>query len=469
LRLFESILLVLVLIAALRILLPLPLRSGQVSAVIAVLLAAAGLLHLLSEGVRWQMIPLYVWAAAAAAVLLLNPRFLYRSSLGLIIGKLLFFLLALVFSLPPLLLPVPKLPAPTGPYSIGTTNFEWVDETRIDPYSGEPRRLVVQAWYPGEHDPHAKRAPYFDHLNLAGPAVARQFNLPPFLLGHLNLVRTNSQIDISIPGQVERFPVLLFSHGWTGIRGQNTYQMEELASHGFVVLSADHTYGAALTVFSNGEVVFYNPDALPRGVSQEEYDQAARILGETWSGDLIFMLDQAEEMDSGDVPSPFQGRLDLERVGALGHSTGGGAVVEFCFIDPRCKAGLPMDAWLIPYDRSIPEQGLAQPFLFLNSELWRLPRNPELVDRLVLNAQEKSYRVVILGTSHYDFADMPVISPLAHFAGFKGPLPTRVVMEIINRYSTAFFQRTLDQDQEYSLDDLAETYSDFVLVERHLP
>ena len=41
------------------------------------------------------------------------------------------------------------LPAPTGPYAVGRTSFDWVDESRSD--SATPhghRELVVWLWYP---------------------------------------------------------------------------------------------------------------------------------------------------------------------------------------------------------------------------------------------------------------------------------------------------------------------------------
>jgi dienelactone hydrolase len=468
-RIFEWVLFVFILAAGLRMFIPLPRSWRQANFILLAGLGGALLLHLLLEGSRWQMIPLYVLAGIGLLYLMGVISGRARPGAGRTLPALLkaiFIILTLLFSLPPLLLPVPRLPQPTGPYPVGTTSYEWVDEGRVDPYSGGPRRLTVQAWYPAEVGAVGVRAPYFAHLDLAGPVIAREFNLPTLLFNHFELVKTHSLEDAAIGGEAERFPVLLFSHGWTGIRGQSTFLMQELASQGYVVLSPDHTHGAALAVFSDGQVVLNYAEALPSGVSQEEYDRSARLLGQTWAGDLAFLLDQAERMDRGEVPSLFQNRLDLDNVGALGHSTGGGAAVEFCYTDSRCKAGLPMDAWMIPYDRAIPAAGLQQPFLFIFSESWSVPRNPALVAEMFENAHSPSYRVMILGTSHYDFADLPMISPAAHLLGFKGPLPTRVVMEIVNRYAVAFFERALQQPDSYRLDDLNEALAEFVIVER---
>jgi hypothetical protein len=49
----------------------------------------------------------------------------------------------------------------------------------------------------------------------------------------------------------------------------------------------------------------------------------------------------------------------------------------------------------------------------------------------------------IKGTSHYDFTDLPALSPLASQMGLKGPLNGRRVIKIVNDYSLAFFDWAL--------------------------
>jgi hypothetical protein len=61
------------------------------------------------------------------------------------------------------------------------------------------------------------------------------------------------------------YPIILFSHGWNGFNAQNTGQALQLASHGYVVVGVQHTYGAVITVFPDGTVAKNNPSALPDG------------------------------------------------------------------------------------------------------------------------------------------------------------------------------------------------------------
>ena len=53
-----------------------------------------------------------------------------------------------------------------------------------------------------------------------------------------------------VPG-AERFPVVLYSYGYHGHRKLNTHTVEELASHGFVVVAVDHG-DCVGTVLSDG-------------------------------------------------------------------------------------------------------------------------------------------------------------------------------------------------------------------------
>jgi hypothetical protein len=47
-----------------------------------------------------------------------------------------------------------------------------------------------------------------------------------------------------------------------------------------------------------------------------------------------------------DPDSPFAGRLDLGRIGALGHSFGGNAALEWCRADTTCGGAVNLDGAL---------------------------------------------------------------------------------------------------------------------------
>ena len=175
-----------------------------------------------------------------------------------------------------------------------------------------------------------------------------------------------------------------------------------------------------------------------------------------WAEDLAFILDYLEISNRGGETGPLAGLLDLDRVGVIGHSTGGGAAVEWCVQDSRCQAGFTMDAWLEPVSPEAIDAGLEQPFLYFRSEAWeqpdRNPRNDQLLEALLALSVGPRYRLAVEGTAHYDFSSLPLFSPLAPALGLKGSIPGPRINEIINVYTRAFFRQHLLGIEETLLD-----------------
>jgi dienelactone hydrolase len=271
--------------------------------------------------------------------------------------------------------------------------------------------------------------------------------LPPFFLDHLALVKVPAYMDapaVASPGSAG-FPLLLFSHGWKGFNAQNTGQALLLASRGYVVVAVQHTYGAIVTVFPDGGVAKNNPTALPDGAPMDEYEVAARKLVGQWAEDLSFALTWMEER-SADPGHPFSGLVDASRVGAFGHSTGGGAVIQFAATDPRCKAVLGMDPFMRPVSLAALDGGFPQPAFFMFSQKWTddtKSRNNELFARFIPRATGSLGSIAIKGTDHFDFSDLPLLSPLAPWMGLKGPLAGKRVTVIVEDYLLSFFDLTL--------------------------
>src|SRR5690349_21388234 len=123
------------------------------------------LLHWMFEGYRWQMLPFYV----LTAILAINGWIQRRSASGPrpLVSALTLILLA-IFTAVPVLLPVPSLPSPTGPYAVGTRIYELTDSARPELYSGreEARRFQIQVWYPGRPGAADERAPWMPHADI---------------------------------------------------------------------------------------------------------------------------------------------------------------------------------------------------------------------------------------------------------------------------------------------------------------
>lgn len=402
------------------------------------------LIHFGIEGYRWQMLPLYLLNSilAISSLTKLTDTQDWKPA-----ASYLTVILVALATVLPALLPVPRIPTPSGPYQIGTSIYEITDTARTEIYSGndEPRRFMVQVWYPADVSESSERAPWMTNAEIYAPAIATYIDLPSFFLDHLELVDIPAYKDAPVAVRDGGFPVILFSHGWNGFNAQNTGQALELASHGFVVIGIQHTYGAVITVFPDGMVAPNYPRALPEDANDPNYENVARVLVDQWAGDMAETLDIFSTLVT-DIRGHWWGRLDLIHVGVYGHSTGGGAAIQFCGTDSRCKAVLGMDPFMRPVSAEVIENGVSQPSFFMFSQSWSDltdSKNNSLFNQFYPNISDSRGVTSIDGTKHYDFSDLPLLSPIAPQLGLKGPLNGARVTEIVNAYLLDFFEMTL--------------------------
>jgi predicted dienelactone hydrolase len=164
-----------------------------------------------------------------------------------------------------------------------------------------------------------------------------------------------------------------------------------------------------------------------------------------WTADTTFVVDQLQRLIA-DSSEKFAGRMDLHRLGMLGHSFGGATALEFCHQDSRCKAALDMDG--IPFGRVVSE-GLSKPGMFLLSDHSREMADPE--SRLVLAEIQSIYDrlpdgrlyVVIRTANHFSFSDQILLNSqaamrLLRLVGFGG-LDGRRGLAISAGYVHTFF------------------------------
>lgn len=403
------------------------------------------LVHFTLEGYRWQMIPIYILTFLLA---LTSLGKISRAEDWSARASIVTLILLLIFTAVPILLPVPRIPSPSGPYQVGTSIYEFTDTARKEMYSGrvEPRRFMVQAWYPAKVTSTSQHAKWMANANIYAPAIASFLGLPSFFLDHLALSVSPAYLNVPLEETTQPYPLILFSHGWQGFNAQNTGQAVELASHGFVVVAVQHTYGAVVTVFPDGTVAANNPNALPENANDPNYEIVARKLVNQWAGDLGYTLDEFQVFNQN-ADSIFYRKLDLNRVGVYGHSTGGGAAIQFCGIDPRCKAVLGMDPFMRPVSAEVISAGISQPSFFMFSQAWSDlvdSKNNKSFNQFYPNIKNNMGVIVIRGTKHFDFSDLPLLSPIAPELGLKGPIDGKRVTEIVNSYLLDFFQSTLD-------------------------
>ncbi len=386
-----------------------------------------------------------------------------------------------------MVLPVFHFAKPTGPYQIGTVIYHWV-EARHEIFNRDPaahRQLMVQVWYPVRGDTSFARAPYIDDASALSASLTRAVDLPPFIFDQLQYVTTNAIPAAAVATDVQNYPVLIFLTGIFGYRQSNTFQIENLVSHGYIVVGLDQPYTAASVGFPDGQRITGWDHAQMDPFTNQSLSpvEPAPVLNGTamkdgsmpyLAGDVSFVLDQIVILNHADPNGILIGRLDLRHIGTFGISLGAMVASEACHMDARLTACLMMDAAM---PANVVQAGLKQPSMWITRPTsdMRLENWKELdviqtsiTQQAVFNEEPagRGYYVSIPGMFHVNFTDAPYFTPLATRLGFTGPIDARRGFHIVNAYSLAFFDRYLQGRPAELLNGPSAQYPE-VLFETH--
>ena len=270
------------------------------------------------------------------------------------------------------------LPSPGKKQPIGFCRFQLFDAARKERFnSGMNRQFEVLVWYPGEME-NTQRKEY-----LSGHNIDKLF-----FLNHkfgrkkvkeaVSQIKTNSFVEIPVSDYRKRYPVLLFSHDIGMLPEYYSALMEHLASEGYFVFSINHPYLseacsidpastkknttvtcknkiAALSAFLS-----FRARKLLVGKSYSEKWTISKQLLSGWHSlakinsdltlDKSFLLTFLEQLNTkffnkNSPYSIFSNRMDLSRVGVIGHGWGGTSAVHSIIKDNRIKAAVNLDGF----------------------------------------------------------------------------------------------------------------------------
>jgi len=270
--------------------------------------------------------------------------------------------------------------------------------------------------------------------------ISEQVEIPPFMIKHIQDVNSNSYLNAALKSAIEPYPLVIFSHGLGGMRMQNTIQMEELASRGFIALAMDHPFDANITVFNDGSSADYR-SAIVGEVTTEEFWNIRLPQINTRVADVSFVLDYIKDIQGGD--DSFWNMIDLERVGIMGHSFGGGTAIVASSRDTRLDACIALDGWLVPIEQSIIKKGLKVPFLFMGQTYWTNPVNYEKLDTLIAASTASAEKLILDGTKHFDYSDTPQFNTASSKFGISGSMDLDELRILLNSRIVSFFELNL--------------------------
>ena len=351
-------------------------------------------------------------------------------------------------------LPIKDIQSPTGLYGVGTQVFFWSDNQREEWFSedkSDKRELMVQVWYPSNIST-TDTDPWLDNPKLREDAIIDNFKVPRFIAKAVDRIDTDSYINSS-PIAEGNFPVIIFSHGFEGFRSQNTTQIQELVSNGYIVFAADHTYDAVITIFPDGRKIptakKYCKDCEP-----EEFYAVFLPQINTRIDDVRFIIDQIEKIKSGEIKSNLSDIIDNNNIGVFGHSFGGGTSLASTILDSRIKSCLSLDGWYTPVHPDIYSQGISTPFLHLGQVEWDTDINYEILDKIIQSKKNIAYKLTLDGAHHYDFTDSPHISNLSSTFKLSSELESEEILSVTNTTVLGFFDEHLKSKETNWIEDL---------------
>lgn len=215
--------------------------------------------------------------------------------------------------------------------------------------TGEKRKIIVSIFYPS--DEGIKENQKGSYINLFSPCeeeFINKFAAKKNMAGqqvdetYLKSIKTNTFNNIEISNREILYPVIIFSPGLGMDRDCLIYIIEKLVSEGFIVFTLGHIYETDFTILPSGEVI--NQIDRTDDFTFEEKEQLIEIRKE----DILFLLEKLKVLNSKD--EVIKGKLDLDKVGIIGHSLGGSAIFKAAREDTRIKAIVMLDGSLQHFD-----------------------------------------------------------------------------------------------------------------------
>ena len=323
------------------------------------------------------------------------------------------------------------LPKPTGEYYVGTENLFFTDNSRKENLTlkwGDKRQLQVKIWYPsdvkGDSENHYLKE-YSAELLWKSYKI---FEVGKSFFDSLKSFKTYSYDNIPVSNkQVGGFPVIVFSQGfYFGLDDFYTALMENLASHGYIVVSITRPYDQVIAKTSDGNVLTLskyrvikaylqwkkvefmhdkNPDtANVRKTNRilKAYLRGMKVFNKSlkiWTKDAQFVMDTLKSINNSAVNDRLYHKIDFSKVGTLGQSFGGAVAGNHCYMDSTVKAGVNLDCFQFG---TLYKHEMKKPFMLLQSEsypLWRTGNN------IIYAKTSPFYSFILKGTKHFIFSD----------------------------------------------------------------
>ena len=304
---------------------------------------------------------------------------------------------------------------------------------------------MLQVWYPSDVNIYDIRSSYIDNEKAFTYTLKNQgYGVPSMLTDQIGSIKCNSW-DSSKPLKNNKFPIVIFSHGHGGLRTQNTNQVEELVSHGFIVMAVDHTYDAGFVEFLNGNIEYSltsRPDSSPIIESPEEFN--TRFFYRI--NDINFLINQINSFHILD--NEIFSIMDTSSIGIFGHSLGGLTSIYAALNNKSIKSCYALDALFESVPDSILNRDFKKPIFHIgqnnkgDTQYWE-DSNFDNLKTFLNNNSNNSIMIDIPGSYHYDYTDFTYFTYLTKRMNFSGEISTDDMVNIMNETLLDFLNASL--------------------------
>lgn len=252
-------------------------------------------------------------------------------------------------------------------------------------------------------------------------------------------------------------PLIVFSYGGISTKTSNLSLYEELASHGYVVVSIDHTYHALSTEIE-GKIIYIDSGYMKELNAEDSHSDIKNSYEcfQKWmklrTEDINFVIDTFIKKSANESDS-FYSLIDENSIGLAGHSLGGSAVLGVARQRDDIKAVIALES---PYMYDITGVNESEftwntnPYpcaimnIYSDSGYPLIASDDIYVQNNNLYSNGNAENYYIEGSNHYSLTDLVRKSPiLCALLGGGYKKSGYATLEFINQKSLAFFDKNI--------------------------
>ena len=145
--------------------------------------------------------------------------------------------------------------------------------------------------------------------------------------------------------------------------------------------------------------------------------------------------------------SMFGGLVDMDHIATCGHSFGAATAVSTATADPRVKAVVALDMWIIPFDK--PLRAPAQPVLEHQSTVFKdTPEYAEPKTELFALSNEASRLFTLHESGHLNYCDFAWHSPIVtRLLKDTGAIDHNLALRVVSAHMLSFVNEHLNLGQ----------------------